>query len=262
MNNVKFSIIIPAYNAGKYISETIDSIKNQTYQNYEIIVIDDASTDNTLKEVQKYNNIIILQNEINMRQGAARNKGLDTACGDYIFFLDADDIFYSNDVLEKLVNVINNTKTDIIYTGMDINGHKRFQVIPTIDNCKKEVRLSNYEYANVCSICWNRNFIEENHIRFPEMICYEDVYFNFLGISKAKSYTIANFISYKYLPRNEGTTTKKTFKQAIDTIKLIEHLTELKDIIEPYHIKYLKERIEQQKQQLLIRIDRVLNERI
>lgn len=259
MDNIKFSIIIPAYNAEKYINQTINSIHKQTYTNYEIIVIDDASTDNTLKEVKKYDDIIILQNERNMRQGAARNKGLELATGDYIFFLDADDTFYTNDVLEKLVNLIKKENADIIYTGMDIQGrNKRFQVMPTKENSTKEVRLTEYEYANVCSICWKRKFVEENHIRFPEGISYEDVYFYFLGISKCKTYSIADFISYQYIPRENGTTTKKSFKQAIDTIYLIEHLTKLKEIIEPAHIPYLLRRIEQQKGEIATRIDRVL----
>lgn len=258
MSDIKFSIIIPAYNAEKYIDETINSILKQTYQNYEIIVIDDASTDNTLAKVKPYNNIIVLQNEINMRQGTARNKGLAKATGDYIYFLDADDVLYSNNVLEKLANLIKKEPADLIYTGMDIQGRKSFQVIPTEETCTKEVRLSEYEYSNVCSICWKRDFIEKNNIRFPEGISYEDVYFYFLGISECDSYAIADFISYQYLPREEGTTTKKSFKQAIDTIYLIEHLANLKDRIRPENIPYLIRRIEQQKKEIVVRMDRVL----
>lgn len=77
MENLKFSIIIPAYNCEDFISKCLDSVINQTYKNFEILVIDDCSTDNTTKVLQKYNNIRIFSTPTNSRQGAARNIGLD-----------------------------------------------------------------------------------------------------------------------------------------------------------------------------------------
>ena len=93
MNVPLVSIIIPAYNAAKYISETLESALNQTYENIEVIVVDDGSTDDTVNIVEKViDQRIILLRQINSGQCAASNLGIKHANGDYIKFLDADDI--------------------------------------------------------------------------------------------------------------------------------------------------------------------------
>ncbi|MEI3161840.1 MAG: glycosyltransferase [Lachnospirales bacterium] len=94
MNNCLISIIVPVYNAEKYICQCMDSLVNQTLESIEIIAIDDGSTDNSLNILEKYKNNdsrvkIICQK--NSGASVARNKGLEMAQGDYIFFLDADD---------------------------------------------------------------------------------------------------------------------------------------------------------------------------
>lgn len=106
MKNWKVSVIIPAYNAEKYIEDTLDSVLNQTWQHVEVFVIDDGSKDNTFAIAQKYasDKITVLQQK---NQGAcvARNKGLSLSTGDYIQFLDADDLL-SPDKLEKQLQVL------------------------------------------------------------------------------------------------------------------------------------------------------------
>lgn len=98
------SIITPAYNASGYITETIDSIKNQTYEDWELIVIDDCSTDNTVEVVNQYQlqdkRIRLIRAEINGGVATARNLGLQVAKGDYIAFLDSDDL-WKPEKLEK-----------------------------------------------------------------------------------------------------------------------------------------------------------------
>lgn len=92
-----FSIIIPTYNRASFIAKTIQSVLNQTYTNFEVIVVDDGSTDNTEKVVKsiKDERIKYYKKE-NAERGAARNCGIKLAKGDYITFLDSDDIFYDN----------------------------------------------------------------------------------------------------------------------------------------------------------------------
>ena len=91
MENIKFSIIIPAYNCENYISKCLESIFNQTYKNVEVIVVDDCSTDNTFEILKNYENIKLLSTTINSRQGAARNKGLEVMTGKFVSFVDSDD---------------------------------------------------------------------------------------------------------------------------------------------------------------------------
>jgi glycosyltransferase involved in cell wall biosynthesis len=116
-NSPKVSVIVPCYNMGKYIDETIDSVLNQTYQDFEIIIVNDGSTDSfTNQKLENFDKpkttILTIQNK---GLGGARNYGIENALGEYILPLDADDIIYP-DYLEKAVNVIeNNAIVRIVY---------------------------------------------------------------------------------------------------------------------------------------------------
>lgn len=108
MKKNKFSIIVSVYNIEKYINKCIDSIINQNYDNYEIIIVNDGSTDSSLIKLGKYkeiNNILVLTKE-NGGLSSARNYGLKYANGDYVWFVDGDDYIEPNS-LEKLNTKIN-----------------------------------------------------------------------------------------------------------------------------------------------------------
>ena len=123
--NLLFSIIIPAYNASKYISECINSIINQTSDNYELIIIDDGSTDNTLEicnEVAKKNDRIKVIHQDNKGVSITRARGVAEAKGEYLVFCDSDDMLYS-ETLKYLENVINKYKADVITFGVTSNSN-------------------------------------------------------------------------------------------------------------------------------------------
>lgn len=128
MENIKVSIVTPTYNSSEYIEKTINSILAQTHQNFEIIVVDDCSTDNTVALVQKCydNRIIILQNEKNMGAAYSRNQAIATASGDYIAFLDGDDVWLPFKLEQQLNFMITNnigfSSTD--YRIIDHAGNK------------------------------------------------------------------------------------------------------------------------------------------
>ena len=96
MKKLKISVIMAAYNSAKYLDESIDSILNQTFKDFEFIIINDASTDDSLKILQriqeKYKKIILVNNEKNIGPAASRNIGFRMAKGKYIAILDADDV--------------------------------------------------------------------------------------------------------------------------------------------------------------------------
>ena len=260
MNNIKFSIIMPAYNAEESISKSIDSVLSQTYSNYELLVIDDCSTDDTYNVVKKYSNVKLLQTPVNSRQGAARNLGLYNCSGDYILFLDADDIYFDNQVLEKLANtIISKEYPDIIYCGMQITGRRDLIIMPDEENISKAYRLGQNKWMNVTSLCIKTSFIKENKITFPENIRYEDVLFAFQAIEKAKTFSYTNFITYVYINTDNTTTTTYTYSQALDTVKLIEELTKLKDSISKENLPFLKQRIFEQTERLQERLRRVID---
>ena len=106
-NKLKFSIIIPAYNIEKYIDKCINSIIEQTYKNYEIIIINDGSTDNTKNIIDKYKTKkkVTIINQNNKGLSESRNIGVKKATGNYILFVDGDD-YIDKKLLETLNNII------------------------------------------------------------------------------------------------------------------------------------------------------------
>ena len=112
------SIITPAYNSEKYIAETIQSVLSQTYSNWELIIVDDGSTDSTLevvKEFAKKESRIKYIYQENGKQGKARNRAIKEAQGEYLAFLDADDVWKA-DKLEKQLNCLQEQSVDLVFT--------------------------------------------------------------------------------------------------------------------------------------------------
>ena len=150
MSDILFSVIVPTYNRGSFIVKTIQSVLSQTFSNFELIIIDDGSTDNTEKVVGgiKDERIKYYKKE-NDERGAARNYGTNRAKGDYITFLDSDDILYSK-YLEKANRFIKKNKSINIF-------HQLFEVR---NNANKLIRSANYSNSNVFkSLITKGNFI-------------------------------------------------------------------------------------------------------
>lgn len=117
--NPEVSIIMPAYNAGKYIEESIQSVLNQTHQNWELLIVNDGSTDNTQIIAESYaakDPRVKLINQVNSRLGAARNKGIQNALGDWIAFLDSDDLWTSLKLEKQMLVSKEFPDVDMIYT--------------------------------------------------------------------------------------------------------------------------------------------------
>ncbi|MGE5942771.1 MAG: glycosyltransferase family 2 protein, partial [Flavobacteriales bacterium] len=124
--NALVSIIMPMFNSEAYISEAINSIINQTYTNWELLLIDDASTDKTFEMVQpflKNHNILLLNNDKNLGAAMTRNKGIEAATGDYIAFLDGDDVWKPNKLEEQLAFMETNNG-DVCFSSYDLINEK------------------------------------------------------------------------------------------------------------------------------------------
>jgi len=154
--NVQTSIIIPCYNAEKYIEETIQSVINQTYQDWELIIIDDGSKDSSRQIISTYldDKRISYQYQENSGVSIARNNGITKANGKYITFLDADDVWFSNNLEEK-IRYIENQKVDAVYSLFDtIHGKKDFVTkIVTVANqpTLKDILLQKGNYSTAPS---------------------------------------------------------------------------------------------------------------
>lgn len=136
------SIITPTYNCAKFIGVTIESVLNQTYQNFEMIIVDDASKDNTEEVVKSFKDKRIKYIRLSKNSGpaVARNRAMEEAKGKYMAFLDSDDL-WKREKLEKQINFIKKNKYKIIcsdYEQIDEEGNKLNKIIP----CKKKVNYN------------------------------------------------------------------------------------------------------------------------
>lgn len=161
-SNVGVSIIIPVYNAEKFLGNCLDSIINQSYSDFEIIIVDDGSTDKSKEIYLRYseldNRIIILEQE-NKGVSVARNNGIKKAKGKFLVFIDSDDIIKSN-MLMRMFQVINNNDADIAFCGFDVKGSKsRLNDTETLLECcnGKEFKLISSKEAIKRTISTNPN---------------------------------------------------------------------------------------------------------
>lgn len=205
------SIIIPAYNAEKFIGETLDSVLSQTYQNFELIIIDDGSNDNTFSILEdyreKFKQINVYQQK-NQGQSATRNKALDYVNGDYIMFLDADDILVS-DCLEKLLDLIKKENADIAICGYEKFYDETNEVFYTrmpgkwvqdFDN-----GITHVFHYSPCAKLYRTDFIKKYDLKFSVGEQLEDGPYSCLANLLASKVAIIDYIGYKYRTYAEST---------------------------------------------------------
>jgi glycosyltransferase involved in cell wall biosynthesis len=119
MNSNLVSVIIPVFNAEKYVAEAIRSVLSQTYKNVELICINDKSTDNSLSILESFGNkIILINNEDNRGTAESRNKGIRLARGEFLAFIDNDDIWESNKLEVQMNQFNNDPRLDILFSYM------------------------------------------------------------------------------------------------------------------------------------------------
>lgn len=152
---VKLSIIIPVYNVENYISQCLDSILNQAFKDFEIICVNDGSTDNSLNALLKYKNKderITIIDKKNEGSGVARNAGLAIAKGDYVYFVDGDD-WIDDNALEKIVSKADELNTDIlIFGGLSCYETKSYNC-PRPLREREELLNEHSEFSNSGEVC-------------------------------------------------------------------------------------------------------------
>lgn len=195
MKNPGISIIMPLYNAAKFLEESLESIRKQSFQDFELICINDASTDNTIQILQAFqikdSRVKILSND--ERSGAAysRNRGMKEAKGTYLSFLDGDDIF-EEEMLKTAYLTMEKLHTDVVsyeYVHVDSEniGQKLFVArSPEYREryCKHPFSIKEYFPEEIlrltsspCNKLYRRQFIEDNRLEFQTLACANDVYF-------------------------------------------------------------------------------------
>ena len=195
-DNPKVSVIIPVYNAEKYLCECLDSVVNQTLKDIEIICVDDGSTDGSVVILEEYrtkDSRITVISQANGGLSSARNSGMHKAHGEYISFVDSDDLLELN-ALETAYKIAKDNNLDIIQferkiyyeseqLAQDIPIHIKHitestEVMSGIQHVMTSKDQGTY-CVTVWSALWRRAFLEEHHILFKEGIIHEDHLFSF-----------------------------------------------------------------------------------
>lgn len=211
----KFSIIIPVYNVENYIKKCLDSVFAQTEKDYEVIVVNDGTKDNSMDIVKNYDVKIV--NQKNQGLSEARNTGLKNAKGEYILFLDSDD-YIEKDLLKELNKSIKN-KPDLV----------RFQIREVFDTYKKDYNelsftnksgpeafsiICNYHFVeNAWAYLYKKSYLEENNFTFKKGTIHEDFGLVPLVIMKASNVNSISYIGYNYVQREGSIMSQKNYEK-------------------------------------------------
>lgn len=229
------SIIIPLYNVEKYIEATLVSILNQTFKNYEIILVDDGSTDKSLYVAERllrqksFKNYSVLK-EVNSGQGVARNFGLDNANGKWVFFMDADDLVPEY-ALEKLVSVAEKENAEVIFgkfrfsKGEIIQEKKEYFSEKVFD--RNDIQydfLTRKKKILVPGTLYNLEWLRKNNLKFPMIRFSEDVFFLWNMLSVVNKVVEIQGCTYTYVVRNNSTMTGSKKSKLLDAYKAYQQL--------------------------------------
>ncbi len=250
--NYKISIIIPIFNAEKFIGTCISSIIKQTYSNLELILVDDGSTDGTHKLLLHYKNLydhIIIVNKINEGPGVARNVGLDIASGDFVMFLDADDYLLSS-CCENVIKYIKNSDADFVCYGAKFLSNEK-NTISDFRYTYKEIRnidiLINYlAIGEIKSVVWNKIYrkstIDKHQVRFPVNRINEDSMFVMTMSLYSKFIKLVPGVFYYHTSCNPLSFTKNIstehFSSTIEVLEAEKSLLYREDIYHVLEIQY------------------------
>lgn len=188
--NKQLSIILPCYNVEKYIAECLDSLYTQDIpeEAYEVICVNDCSPDGTRNIILEYQkahpNLILIDHEVNKKQGGARNTGLKAATGEYVWFVDPDDYVEYN-VIKQLLKQLKEKELDILFFDyIRFNSKEKIKNVPKVNVPKEEVFdgkkiFNEYNFWDVTSLSWirisKRIFLLNNQLYFYSDFYFEDV---------------------------------------------------------------------------------------
>ena len=213
----KVSILMPMYNSEKYIKESIDSILNQDYKNFELIIVDDGSRDSSVKIVEKYNDsrIILYKNIENKGLPYTRNKLLNLSSGEYIALLDSDDIALKNRIKTQVEFLEKNKNIDIVGSSAIIFGkykiEKSSKVITGIENIKCNLIFRNCMINS--TVMMRKEFIKKNNLSYRNecMVCQD--YSFFADASLVGNIENMNISTIKYRTGHENITKRSKTKK-------------------------------------------------
>lgn len=243
-NQPLISVIIPVYNVEEYLRECVDSVLNQTYQTFEIILVNDGSTDSSGEICDEYasnDERICVVHQKNSGPSKTRNTGLENATGKYIYFLDSDD-YIENNALELLVNTAESSNADLVFfdarsfsddgaeirQGYVINGtyeaKSGYEILTELHNNKDY-------HCSVVLLFISRSLLSSDNIRFLESAyCSEDMLFTYkVFCSSKKAAQCKNTLYHRRYRSGSIVTSKKSqrhFRSCLDVYEEIRDFSE------------------------------------
>lgn len=230
------SVIVPVYNNEKYIEKTIDSILNQTYNNFELIVVNDGSTDNSSSVISKFTDSRIKYFfQENSGAPKARNLGFENSSGEYIMFFDADDMLYSN-ALENLISEFDE-ETDIVignFTRVNDEGVEltKSDFNDTVTNLKsltepnQKLKLLSFVDPFPNNKMYKKSFLKENGIKFMNLRIAQDLnfYLQCLGCNPTIKLTNEMICFYRIHENSISTRVSLSILDIEKSISIIEKM--------------------------------------
>ena len=242
----KISVIIPVYNTEKYIEKCLESLAKQTMQDFEVIIVNDGSTDNSKKVIKDYMksrklNIKYLEKE-NGGLASARNYGVEKALGKYISFLDSDDYLDENlfseleKYMDKNIDLIKFKMKTVDEEGNVIEklDGPVFNVCSGEEGYKKLCTTDKY-MDPACIYLYRREFFVENNFKY-KLRYHEDFGLTSLIIIQAKTFVSTKIFGYNYLQTEESLTRGKDYKKDVDRAKdMLAHYDNMITLIDAYY---------------------------
>lgn len=206
------SIVVPVYNVEQYLRRCIDSILGQSFQDFELICVNDCSPDGSQKILEEYEGkypekVRVLVNETNRGLGKTRERGIRHSRGEYITFIDSDD-YIREDFLETYEKKMREKNTDIIIGGYtkNINGKLTEHLVA-------ESVWSVVTYPIACAKLYKKSFLIENDLHFSEIKCGEDIYFSMSIFYYGASYHVIDYTGYYYYFNEKSITSSLNYEK-------------------------------------------------
>ena len=265
---VKISVVIPVYNAEEFLLESMNSLLNQTFEDFELICVNDGSKDNSLNilnDFAKKDNRVKVFNQENAGCGAARNKALNEAKGDYIYFFDPDDYILS-DAFEKLYENAINTQSDIVlfkiakfrdgesvdYSSPGFNFDDEFPESFDFNNKSFQYKDVKRHVLNSSFAPWTKLYKKEfldsyDDFRFPTGLAFDDVPFHVMAMLRASKISFIPDYLYHYRLSNPNSVnnTSSNGIYIMDIVDIVEDFLKQNNYYNEFYNEFYKFKIEQ-----------------
>lgn len=254
---IKYSFIVPVYNTSKYLKRCLDSILKQSFKDYEIIIVNDGSTDDSFKIISKYekkNDNVKVITQKNQGLSMARNNGVKKATGEYLIFIDSDDYVEKNLLkeIDKEIDGVEVLRYQVVTEDEDGNNKKEFKEEPfdVMSGFDAFKYISSYHFVEPawCYV-YKKDYYTENKFSFKKGVYHEDFGLMPYVIYKARKVKSINYVGYHYITRRGSIMNNmdytKTIKKAFDlleqykTLRLFSKNINKKNNMDDYYLSYI-----------------------